>query len=96
MFVQCNGVEEQAAIKESVESWLGYPESIVMSDNVPDLSAFRDAVIRELKERFCVRAIAQGPPKCDSASAGTVEDAIKHINEKVRILVTATRELHGA
>ena len=55
-----------------------------------------DAVISELKERFCVRAIAQAPPKYDSASAGMVENAIKHVKERVRTLVTATRELHGA
>ena len=57
--------------------------------------AFRDAVIRELKERFGVRAIAQAPPKYGSASAGMVENAIKQVKEKVRTLVIATRELHG-
>ena len=57
--------------------------------------AFRDAVIRELKERLGVRAIAQAPPKYDSASAGMVENAIKQVKEKVRTLVIATRELFG-
>ena len=35
--VQCKGVEDQAAIKETVESLnrLGYPELIVRSDNKP-------------------------------------------------------------
>ena len=45
--------------------------------------AFRDAVIRELKERFGVRAIAQAPPNNDAASAGKVENAIKQVKEKV-------------
>ena len=43
--------------------------------------AFRDAVIRELKERFGVRAIAQAPPKYDS-NTGMVENAIKQVKEK--------------
>ena len=34
--------------------------------------AFRDAAIRELKERSGVRAIAQTPPIYDSASVGMV------------------------
>ena len=59
------------------------------------MSAFRDTVIRELKGTFCVRAIAQAPPKYDSASAGMVENAIKQVKENVRTLVIATRELHG-
>ena len=42
--------------------------------------AFRDAVISE-KERFGVRAIAQAPPKYDSAPAGVVESAIKQVKE---------------
>ena len=52
--VQCKGVEDQAAIKETVESLnrLGYPELIVRSDNEPAILSFRDAVIRELKERL--------------------------------------------
>ena len=57
--------------------------------------SFRDAVIRELKERFGVRAIAQAAPKYGSASAGMVENAIKQVNEKVRTLVIAIRGLHG-
>ena len=48
------------------------------------MPAFRDAVIRELKERFGVRAIAQAPPKYDSASAGIMENANKQVKEKVR------------
>ena len=96
MLVQCKGVEDQAAIRETVESLnkLGYPELIVRSGTVPAMLEFRDAAIRELKERFGVRAIAQAPPKYDSASAGMVENAIKQVKEKVRNLVIATRELH--
>ena len=68
MPVQRKDVEDQAAIKETVESLnrLGYPELIVRSDNEPATLAFSDAVIRELKECFGVRAIAQAPPKYDS------------------------------
>ena len=60
--------EDQAAIKETVESLnrLVYVELIVRSDNEPPMFAFRDAVITMLKERFGVRAIAQAPPKYDS------------------------------
>ena len=57
--------------------------------------AFRGAEIRELKECFRVRAIAQAPPEYDSASAGMVENAIQQVKEKVRTLVIATRDLHG-
>ena len=87
MLVQCKGVEDLAAIKEAVESLnrLGYPESL----------AFRDAVIRELKELLGVRAIAHAPPKHDSASAGMVRNAIKQVKEKVRTVVIATRGLYG-
>ena len=97
MPVRCQGVEDQAAIEEMVESLnrLGYPELIIGPDNEPGMLAFRDAVIRELKERFGVRAIAQAPPTHDSASAGMVETAIKQVQEEVRTLVIATRELHG-
>ena len=65
MPVQCESVEDQAAIKETVESLNrpGYPELLVRSDTEPAMFAFRDAVIRELKERFGVRAIAQAAPK---------------------------------
>ena len=59
------------------------------------MSACRDAVIRELKERSGVRAIAHAPPKYDSTSAGMVENAIKQVKEKVRTMVIATRALHG-
>ena len=56
MLVQCKGVEDQAAIKETVVSLtrLGYPELIVRSDNEPAMRSFRVRV--ELKERFGVRA----------------------------------------
>ena len=57
--------------------------------------AFRGEVIRELKERFGVRAIAQVSPKYDSASAGMVENATQLVKEKVRTLVIATRELRS-
>ena len=55
--------------QQTVESLnkLGHLELSVRSDNEPAMLAFRDAVIRELKERFGVRAIAQAPPKYDSA-----------------------------
>ena len=90
------GVEDQSSIMETVASLnrLGYPELIVRSDIEPAILTFRDAVIRELKERFGVQAIAQGSPKYDSASAGMVENAIKQVKEKVPTLVIATRELH--
>ena len=44
MLVPCKGVEDQAAIKEMVESLnrLGYPELIVRSDNEPATRSFRD------------------------------------------------------
>ena len=58
------------------------------------MQAFCDAVITELKGRFGVKAIAQAPRKHDSASAGFVENAVKLVTEKVRTLVSATRELH--
>ena len=57
--------------------------------------AFRDAVIRELKEHLCARTVAEARPKYDSASASTAEKEIKQVLEKVRTLVIATRELHG-
>ena len=57
--------------------------------------AFRDAVIKELKERVGVRALAEAPPTYDSASVGMVESAITLVKEKVRTLVIPTRELHG-
>ena len=92
MPVQCKGEEDQTAIKGTVESLnrLGCPELVVRSDNEPAMLAFRDAVTRELKERFGVRSIAQAPPKYDSASAGMVENAMKQVKEKVRTLVIAT------
>ena len=91
MPVQCKGVDDEAAIKETVESFnrLGYPELIVRSDNEPVMLTLRDAVIRELQERFGVQAIAQAPPKYDSASAGMLENAIKQVKQKVRDAVRA-------
>ena len=61
MSVQCKGVEDQAAIKETVESLnrLGCLELIVRSDSEPAMLPSRDAVIRELKERYGVRAITR-------------------------------------
>ena len=54
----------------------------------------RDAVIKELKARFGVIVIAQSPPTYDSVSGSMVENAIKLVKEKVRTLVTVTREYH--
>ena len=42
----------------------------------------RDAVARELQERLGVRVVAKAPPTQDSASAGMVETAIRHMKEK--------------
>ena len=66
------GVEDQAAMKETVESLssLGYLELIVRSDNQPAMRTLRDPVPMELKGRFGLGAI---PPNNDSASAGKVE-----------------------
>ena len=52
MLVQRQGVDDQAAINR-----IGYPDLILRSDTEPAMLAFPDAVIRELKERFGVRAI---------------------------------------
>ena len=89
MHRQCKGVEDQAAIKETVESLnrLGDPELIVSSDTESGVLEFRDAVIRELTERFGVRAIAQAPQ--NSTSVGMVE------NHQAGQGQSATRELHG-
>ena len=71
---RCGG---SGPIKEKFESLdrFGSPELTASSDNEPTLLAGRDAVIRELKERVGVRAIAQAQPKYDSASGGKVENA---------------------
>ena len=69
----------QQSRKRSSRNRLGYPELIV----------------RSVKERLGDRAVAQAPPKCDSASAGVGENAIKQVTGKVRTLVIATRELDG-
>ena len=44
--VQCKGVEDQAAMKEAVESQssLVYPELIVRSDTEPAMRTLRDQV----------------------------------------------------
>ena len=59
MLVQCKGVEDRAAIKDTVESLnrLGYPELIVSSDDEFAVRSFRDAVAKELEERFGFRAL---------------------------------------
>ena len=66
----------------------GSPELTASSDNTPAVLAGRDLLIRELKERLCVRAIAQAPPKYDSASGGMVENALTLREEMLRTLVT--------
>ena len=50
MLVQCKGVEDQAAFKETAKflTRLGYPELIVRSGNQPAMRAFRDAVAEEV------------------------------------------------
>ena len=52
MLVQCKGVEDQATTKATAESLnrLGHPELIVRSETEPAMLAFRDDVIKELKE----------------------------------------------
>ena len=89
MTVQCKGVEDHAAIKETVKSLnrLEYPKLKVRSDNEPGHVS--------IPRRSEVTTIEKAPPKYDSASAGMVENAIKLVKEKVRSLVIATRELHG-
>ena len=69
MLVQCNGVPDQAGIKETAESLnrFGHLELIVRSDNEPAVLSFHDAVFRELKECCRARAIAQAQPRYDSA-----------------------------
>ena len=89
MPAQCKGEEVKAL------NSLGHLEFTVRSDNEPTMRALRDAVIRELNERFGVRPIAQAPPKYDAASAGMMENATKWVEAEVRTLVIATRELHG-
>ena len=53
MLVQGKGVEEQAAIKETVDSLNGldHPELTVRSNKEPAMFAFRNARIRKKKER---------------------------------------------
>ena len=43
-----------------------------------------------------IRVIQQNTPRYDSTSAGLVENAVKQVKEKVRVLVIRARELHGA
>ena len=77
MLVHCKSVELRQREK-TVESLnrLGYPELIVRSNNEPAMRAFRDTMIKELKERCGVRAIEQALAKYDPASAGMVENAV--------------------
>ena len=72
MFVQCKGVEDRAAIKDTVESLdrLGYPELIASSDDDLAVRSFRDAVAREKKERFGFRATAFQPSESHSYCDG--------------------------
>ena len=83
--VQFKSVKDQAARKETVKSLnrTSLPGVVGRSDNEPAMLTFRDAVIRNLKERFGVGAIAQAPPKYDSASAGMVENAIKEVKGEI-------------
>ena len=101
----CEGVEDQAAIKETVESVnrLGHPEFIVRLDNGPAMTTFSNVLIGELKERFGVRAIPPGgtveKPSNKSKKSANVGDWHKKrqiSQKKVRTLVIATRELDGA
>ena len=96
--VRCKGLEDQTAIKEAVDllNKLGYPELIMRTDGEPAIRVVRLAVARELKEQHGIRVIQQNTPKYDSASAGLVENAVKQVKEKVRVLVIGARELHGA
>ena len=93
-----SSMDDQTAIKETFESWkrLGYPELIVISDNESAMVAFRDGVIRGLKDRF------ECPSNRTCSTNHTIlrqlawwKNAIKQVKEKVRTLVIATRELHG-
>ena len=43
-----------------------------------------------------IRVIQQNTPKYDSTLAGLVDNAVKRVKEKVRVLVIGARELHGA
>ena len=58
MPVQCTSVADEAANNVTVESL-----SRLGSNNAPCMFPFRDAVIRQLKERLGDRAIAQAPTK---------------------------------
>ena len=96
--VRCKRLEDQTAIKEAVDflNKLGYPELIMRTDGEPAIRVVRLAVAMELKEQHGIRVIQQNTPKYDSASAGLIENAVKQVKEKVRVLVIGARELHGA
>ena len=81
--VRRKGLEDQTAIKEAVDllNKLGYPELAMRTDGGPAIR---------------IRVIQQGTTKYDSASAGLVENAVKQLKEKFRVLVIGARELHGA
>ena len=84
MPVPFKGVEDQAAIKEAVESLnrLGYPELIVRSDKEPATLPFRDAVIRELKDTFWCSSNRTSSTKIRfCVLAGMVENANKQVKE---------------
>ena len=66
------------------------------TDGEPAIRVVRLAVARELKEQQGIRVIKQNTPKHDSASAGLVENAVKQVKGKVRVLVIGARELHDA
>ena len=97
MLLQCKGVENQVAIKETVESLdsFGYPELMIRSDNESAVRAFHDADAKELEKCFWCQTITQAPQKYDSASAGMVENTIRHVTENVRTLVITGRGLRG-
>ena len=63
------------------------------TDGEPAIRVVRSAVAKELKEQHGIRVIQQGTP---TASAGLVENAVKQVKDKVRVLVIGDRELHGA
>ena len=63
------------------------------TDGEPAIRVVRSAVAKELKEQHGIRVIQQGTP---TASAGLVENAVKQVKDKVRVLVIGARELHGA
>ena len=71
MPVQCKGVEDQAAVKETVESLnrLGCPELIVRSDNEPAMLAHRDG--QRAEGTFWCSCNRTSSTKYDSAEDAT-------------------------